>query len=510
MSNKAGFNLMKKIFKYYIGRIVICGLLLFIQLAAIIGCCGFFCLKYKWIDILFSIVAVILSLKIAARRCNIPCRIGWIIGILSFPILFVPMYLLYGQGKSLKKIKRYFYDNPINIKSNAILSVPNHINKQFSGLSSASGFPYFTNCPCEYYASGEAFFEGMKKDLRAAEEYILIEFFIINPGKMWDETLEILTEKARQGVKIYVLHDDMGTIALLPPSFHNDMKKLGIETKIFNLFSGQITPRINYRDHRKIVVVDGKYAITGGANIADEYINVIQPYGYWKDTAIRVEGKAVNSFTAMFIQMWNMSGRKLNLIDFIRANDDLSDKNNNGIVLPFGDYPKCCIGFSERSFLNMINNAQKEISITTPYFIPDSRLLSAMCLAAENGIKVRLFTPEIPDKKYIHTLTRANYVTLLKSGVEIYEYAQGFIHAKSIVCDKEIAYVGSANLDYRSLYIHFECGALLYKVQAVKQLCSDIENIQNRSQKINPDDPRIIKADKNIIYRTLRIISGLL
>lgn len=501
---------MKKIFKYYVGRIILCGLFLLIQLVVIIGCCCFFCMKHRWLGILLTVVAVILSLKIAVQRCNIPCRIGWIIGVLALPVLFVPMYLLYGRGKSLKRLKKYFFENHVTLKSDGSLSVPKHIEKQFTGLSNVSGFPYFVQSPCQYFASGEAFFEGMKKDLLAAKEYILIEFFIIKPGKMWDETLEILTKKAREGVKIYILHDDMGTIALLPPSFHNIMENLGIETKIFNLFSGQITPRINYRDHRKIVVVDGKYAITGGANIADEYINIISPYGYWKDTAIRIEGNAVNSFTEMFIQMWNMSGKKLNLKDFVKPYDNSDSKKNHGIVLPFGDYPKCSIGFSERSFLNMINNAQNEISITTPYFIPDSRLLSAMCLASENGIKVKLFTPEIPDKKYIHIVTRANYITLLKSGVEIYEYAQGFIHAKSIVCDGEIAYVGSANLDYRSLFIHFECGALLYKVQAVKQLCSDIENIQNRSQKINPDDPRVIKADKNIIYRVLRIISGLL
>lgn len=500
---------MKKLFKYYLGRIIINGLFLLIQLLLIIGCCCYICIHWHWVNIIISFAALILALKIAVMKCNIPCRIGWIIGILFLPVLFIPMYILYGRGTALKKILRYLRNNPLPLSRSEKIDAPLRIRKQFEGLSAISGFPAYTDSDCEYYPTGESFFEAMKKDLKSAERYIFLEFFIINFGIMWDETLAILEEKIKQGVKVYILYDDLGTIALLPPDFIKQMKDKGINAKIFNLFNGKITPKINYRDHRKIIVVDGKCAITGGANIADEYINKTSPYGYWKDTAIRVEGKSADTFAAMFIQMWNMNGNILKYEDFLGFNCE-SSKTNSSALLPFGDYPMYSIGFTERAFLNMINNAESEINITTPYLIPDSRLLSAICLASENGIKVRLFTPEIPDKKYIHIITRANYITLLKCGVEVYEFSDGFIHAKSILCDNEIAYVGSANLDYRSLYIHFESGALMYKTKSVSQLRDDIKGLLKSSKKISLDDPRIVKADKNIIYRFLRIFSGLL
>lgn len=498
---------MKKIFKYYLGRIITNGLFLAIQLIAIIGGCGYLCLHWRWIRISASILSLILALKIAVQKCNIPCRIGWITGILFLPFLFIPMYLLYGRGTALRKIQHYLKENPMPLQKSSDIEAPLRIRKQFNGLSTTSGFPIY-NGNAEYFATGESFFEAMKNDLEKAEKYIFLEFFIINFGKMWDEVLAILDKKAKQGVKIYILYDDLGTIALLPPDFCKQMKDRGINAKIFNLFSGRITPKINYRDHRKIVVVDGKAAITGGANIADEYINRISPFGYWKDTAIRIEGNSANTFSAMFIQMWNMSGDTLEYSDFI-YHDNKAGKSESA-VLPFGDYPMCAIGYTERAFLNLINNAENEINVTTPYLVPDSRLLSALCLASENGINVRLFTPRTPDKKYVHIVTRANYVTLLKSGVEIYEYTKGFIHAKSVLCDNEIAYVGSANLDYRSLYIHFESGVLMYKTDSVKQLSKDIQSLLKCSKKISPDDPNIIKADKNILYRFLRIFSGLL
>lgn len=497
---------MKKLFKFYLGRIISSGLFLAVQLFIIVGCCCYLCLHWHWVKIIADIIALILALRIAVQKCNIPCRIGWIIGVLFLPFLFIPMYLLYGRGSALKKINHYLKDNPMPLNRADTVVAPCEILKQFHGLNNVSSFPFY-NGNAQYYATGEDFFEAMKDALSKAEKYIFLEFFIINFGTMWEQTLEILESKAKQGVSIYILYDDMGTIALLPPDFCKQMKDKGINAKIFNLFDGRITAGINYRDHRKIVVVDGKIALTGGANIADEYINLISPYGYWKDTAIKLTGNSVNTFSAMFIQMWNMSGHKLEYSDFLQYTE--SSDRYDSIVLPFGDYPMCKLGFTERAFLNMINNAKREVYITTPYLVLDSKLLSALCLAKENGITVRIFTPEIPDKKYVHIVTRANYPTLLRGGVEIYEYS-GFIHSKSILCDDELAYVGSANLDYRSLYIHFESGVLMYKTDSVAQLSDDFRNLFQVSKKISPNDPKIIKADKNIFYRFLRIFSGLL
>lgn len=501
---------MKKKCRIHLGRIIINVLLLLIQLSIIIGGCGFFCMRFRPFYLLIFIGSVVTAFRIAVQKCNIPCRIGWIIGVLTLPILFLPMYYLYGSGWFLKRIARYMDKNKLPLDPSQDFKAPPHISKQFSGLNKVSGFPAYTDSKCEYLSTGEEFFEAMKKDLTSAKKYIFLEFFIINSGKMWDETLTILKKKSEEGVKIYLMFDDMGTIVHLPHNFKNQMKAIGIHVRNFNPFSGSLTPAINYRDHRKVVVIDGKIGYTGGANIADEYINIIQPYGYWKDTAVRVEGNGARAFAAMFIQMWNLGEKPLEYEDFISDKPSHHTDDKNGVTLSFGDFPMCGVGYTEKAFLNLINNAQKSIDVTTPYLVPDNRLISALCLASENGIRVRLFTPEIPDKKYVHLVTRANYIPLMKSGVEIYEFSEGFVHAKSVICDNEIAYIGSTNLDYRSLYIHYESGVLTYKSKAVQQLSKDIENILKRSKRISPDDPKVIKADKNIFYKVLRIFSGIL
>ena len=497
---------MKKLFNIYIGRIIINSLQIALQLLVIIGACIFLCLMFRPLYLVVYLFSVYTAFRIAVRRCNIPCRMGWIIGVLAIPVVFLPVYYLYGNGRVLNKIERYMNVNTLPLKQSQSFNAPPHISKQFSGLSKVSGFPVFTKSKCEYLKDGQDFFEAVKKDLQSAKKFIFLEFFIINSGKMWDETLAILKAKAKHGVKIYLLFDDMGTITHLPCTFKKQMKSFGINARNFNAFSGVLTPAINYRDHRKIVVIDGKVGYTGGANISDEYINHTHPFGYWKDTAVRLEGQAVSTFTAMFVQMWNLDKIQLDYADFVSDNAEF-DEN---ITMPIGDYPMCDVGYTEKAFLNMINNARKSIDITTPYLVPDSRLTSALCLAAENGVRVRIFTPQIPDKKYVHIVTRANYIPLLRSNVEIYEFQDGFIHSKSMLCDDEIAYIGSTNLDYRSLYIHFESGVLTYKSKAVNQLADDMESILKCSKKINPDDPKIIKADKNILYKILRIFSGIL
>lgn len=498
---------MKKPFNIYLGRILINSLQIALQLCIIIGGGVFLCLIFKPLYLLVYLFSLFTAFKIAVRRCNIPCRLGWIIGVLAMPIVFLPVYYLYGNGRIINKIERYMNFNPLQLKQSDKFNAPPHISKQFSGFSKLSGFPVYNNSKCQYLPTGQDFFETLKKDMQTAKKFIFLEFFIINSGQMWEETLEILKKKAKQGVKIYLLFDDMGTITHLPHTFKKQMKSFGINARNFNAFNGLLTPAINYRDHRKIAVIDGKVGYTGGANISDEYINLTHPFGYWKDTAVRVEGDAVNTFTAMFVQMWNLDRVQLDYADFITDNDE---DYVDSIVMPFGDYPMCDIGYTEKVFLNLINNAQKTIDITTPYLVPDSRLTSALCLAAENGVRVRLFTPQIPDKKYVHIVTRANYIPLLKSNVEIYEFQGGFIHSKSVICDNEIAYIGSTNLDYRSLYIHFESGVLTCNSEAVEQLADDIESILKRSEKISPDDTKIIKADKNIFYKVLRIFSGIL
>ncbi len=501
---------MKKLFKYYFSRVIIISLLLFIQLAAILACCctAFFCFD-RYFRIVLWLVSIAAAMRIASMPCSIPCRCGWIIGVLALPMVFIPLYTLYGRGGAIRKIRSYLKNNPLP-KSTAHPEnyAPPRIARQFTALAETEGFSSYCNSVCVYLATGEAMFEKMKSILERAERYIFIEMFIISQGEMWNKTLEILKKKAAQGVSVYLLRDDLGTICLLPKDFDRQMKNIGVESRKFNSFSPTVTPDINYRDHRKIVVCDGLYAITGGANIADEYINLISPYGYWKDSAVYLKGEGAMNLADMFIQLWNMNGGKLDYNDFLP--EKKPEIKADGLVMPFGDYPSCTAGSSLKAFVNMINGAEKSVYATTPYLIPDPSLTSALCRAAENGVDVRIITPLIPDKKYIHLMTRANYLPLLRSGVKIYEYTPGFIHSKTLICDGNICYIGSANLDYRSLYLHFESGVLTYGTNACKELSEDFEELFKCSEEMSLNDKAVIKASKNPIYRFLRIFSGIL
>lgn len=501
---------MKKFFKFYFLRVTLIGLLLAVQLVGIVFCSFYAFCCFGYYRFFLWVISVMTALRIAVTPCNIPCRIGWITGVLAVPAVFLPVYFLFGRGGSIRRIQKYIRENPLKkgTQPTGLSDIPRNVSRQFHALYTAGGFCAYNNTRCEYLHSGEDMFVKIKEMLSKAESYIFLEFFIIDKGEMWGEILDILQKKAEEGVKIYILRDDLGTICLLPANYDKRLGKMGIESRKFNVFSPHITPDINYRDHRKIIVCDGRTALTGGANLADEYINKISPYGYWKDTAVYLEGEGASAFAQMFIQLWNMSGGKLEPKDFLR--NDFRKHENCGYVAPFGDHPSCSPGFSESVFINMINSAQKSVYITTPYLIPDPPLVSALCRAAETGADVRLIAPLIPDKKYIHMMTRANYVPLLKSGVRIYEYLPGFIHAKSVLCDGNVGYVGSANFDYRSLYLHFECGVLMYDTKACKQLSEDLSSLFKASREIFMDDEIVIKARRNIFYRVLRIFSGIL
>ncbi|MGN0595217.1 MAG: phospholipase D-like domain-containing protein, partial [Hominimerdicola sp.] len=346
---------MKKLFGIYIFKVITIGGLLLLQLLLLLSCsCYLFCC-FPICRLIIWLLAVGTALRVAVLPCNIPCRIGWIIGILALPAVFIPLYLILGRGGSIRKIKKFMCkEKIIPIKENEI-SAPPHIAKQFYALKKTGGFPYSDNSLCTYYPTGEAMYSGIKEIIKKAEKYIFMEFFIINMGFMWGEILEILKEKAKQGVKIYILRDELGTICHLPKDYNKKLKEMGIECRIFNTLSPKIKPDINYRDHRKIVVSDGIYAITGGANIADEYINRISPYGYWKDTAVYISGESAWYFSQMFIQLWNMNGGKLDIKDFITCQFP-ENTRNTGITQPFGDYPSCRMGFSETVFINMITN----------------------------------------------------------------------------------------------------------------------------------------------------------
>ena len=321
----------------------------------------------------------------------------------------------------------------------------------------------------------------MLSELRKAQEYIFLEYFIIEEGYMWNSILAILIEKAAANVDVRVIYDDVGCINKLPVDYDKYLNSLGIKCQIFNRLRPRLIIQMNNRDHRKIAIIDGKKAYFGGINLADEYINRIERFGYWKDTAVLVEGEAVKSAVLMFLQFWNFNLKIEEPIETYYRNFQVEAE---GYVQLFSDSPTDEEEISETVHLNMINLAKNYVYIYTPYLIPSYEMIQALTIAAKNGIDVRIIVPHIPDKWYVHLVSQSNYRHLLKSGVKIYEYTPGFIHGKNIIADDEIAIVGSSNMDFRSYYLHFESGALLFKNQAILDIKADFLDSIEKSEEI--------------------------
>ena len=350
-------------------------------------------------------------------------------------------------------------------------------------------------------AEHAAKFAELLRQLETAEHYIFLEYFIIDEGLMWGRILEVLARKAASGVDVRVIYDDFGCVTTLPYQYYKSLQQMGIKCAAFNQFRPVLNVILNNRDHRKIAVIDGHTAFTGGINLADEYINRKERFGHWKDSGICLHGEAVWSFTVMFLQMWStITGMECNFESYRPEIYHEEAFKKDGFVQPYGDSPLDGETVGEHVYLNIISQAKKYLYIFTPYLIPDNETLTALCMAAKRGVDVRIVTPGIPDKKIVYILTQANYEILLESGVQIYQYAPGFIHSKSFVCDDEVATVGTINMDYRSMYLHFECGVWMYGSSAVAQVKEDALTTFEQCEQINMDYCR----KKNFAVRALR------
>ena len=374
-----------------------------------------------------------------------------------------------------------------------------------------SNCPIYENTYNEYLTPGEVKFEKLVEELKKAKHFIFLEYFIIEEGIMWNTILEILKEKAKEGVDVRVIYDDVGCVMKLPYKYGDKLEKYGIKCRVFNPFIPILTNRLNNRDHRKIAVIDGYVGFMGGINLADEYINSFEKYGHWKDAAILLKGDAVFNLTVMFLTMW----------DFINNSDDdyLKYRPENftnekylskGYVQPFDDSPLVNEPIGETVYLNLINKAKKYIYINTPYLIIDNEMATALKIAAKSGIDVRIVTPHIPDKWFVHAVTRSYYHSFIKDNIKIYEYTPGFMHSKTFVVDDEYAVVGSINLDFRSLYLHFECGAWLYKTDSVLKLKEDFLDTLELCQQISLQDCENVKWPVKFGRLILRMFSPLL
>ncbi|MCM1048611.1 MAG: cardiolipin synthase [Clostridiales bacterium] len=374
-------------------------------------------------------------------------------------------------------------------------------------LNRSGAFPATTGNKVTYYPVGEKKWEAVLEELKKAEKFIFMEYFIIEEGKMWGSILNILAQKAKQGIDVRVMYDGTCAIALLPYNYPKMLEKYGIKCKMFSPVTPFLSTHYNYRDHRKILVIDGKVGFNGGINLGDEYINHAKPYGHWKDTAVRIEGKAVDNLTLMFLNMWSLGERNPDYKSYLGIADKYDEK---GYVVPYGDNPFDDDKVGEKVYMDILNRANSYVHIMTPYLILDDELLTALKYSAERGIDTKLILPGIPDKKPVYALAKTYFKTLLDSGVEIYLYTPGFVHAKVFVSDDVKAVVGTINLDYRSLYHHFECGTYLYGTDCVADIEADYKDTLAKCEKVTYESIKKEKVFTKIMGRFMRLIAPLL
>lgn len=458
-----------------------------------------------------EVIAVALALYIANKDMRTSYRMSWIFLVLFLPIFGIPAYFIFGRSGLTKKTRRKMESVADKVveyrvedyKTIQALQQENfYAFQQSHYISARAGYPIYKEEGSNYYSCGEKLYPQLLADLESAKHFIFLEYFIIEQGKMFDPIVNILECKAKEGVEIRLIYDDVGCIQTLPPKFYQVLQAKGIRCAAFNPFRPVLSIIMNNRDHRKITVIDGKIAYTGGFNLADEYINEKEKFGYWKDAGIRLTGACVWNFTSMFLEIWDYITKTEDDYAFYRkasipqlgeitrkhllaqkATDmpvaaSYSDAvephvTGAGFVQPYCDSPLDHEDVGENVYLNLIGHAKHYVYIFTPYLIIGSEMATALVNASKCGVDVRIVVPGIPDKKLVYLLTQANFANLIKGGVKIYKYAPGFIHSKCFVVDDVYAAVGTINLDYRSLYLHFECGTFMYRTKAVMQVKQD-------------------------------------
>ena len=509
---------MKKILRFITQRVVITALLIVLQALLLFG----FIWKLDNYFVYFYAGSVLLSLLITLgiinSKSNPAYKIAWLIPILLFPVFGGLVYLLFGSDRTGRYLRKKLQgigtemDNVIGeaYRRSGAEQLPPDAANQSRYISHCAYCPPYQNTTTEYLPLGEVKFERMVEELKKAKHYIFLEYFIIQEGKMWNTILDILRQKAAEGVDVRVIYDDMGCIMILPTGYDKTLEQMGIKCRIFNPFVPILSSRFNTRDHRKICVIDGNVGFTGGINLADEYINAYEKHGHWKDTSILLKGEAVFNLTVMFLSMWDYLDGTTGKTDYSRYYPTVWDENAKGYVQPFADNPLDDEAVGETVYLNLINKAKRYVYITTPYLILSSEMLTALTSAAKCGVDVRIITPHIPDKWYVHAVSRSHYQPLIEAGVKIYEYTPGFIHAKTFVVDDDYAVVGTINLDYRSLYLHFECAVWMYQTPSVAQVRDDFFKTQQISQEITLEECRSLSFPRRLGRSVLRVFAPLM
>ncbi|MFV0400158.1 MAG: cardiolipin synthase [Oscillospiraceae bacterium] len=471
-----------------------------LQLAFLV-CFLFFLFSYRpELGAVYTVINILILLFLISKNDNPSYKTIWIVIILGVPMVGGVIYILFGNRRASKRLgiridaehERYL---PLMQPNEAVAEKIRAGNARTAGiahyLQNKCSFPVWEQTRSQYYPIGEALYADMLVELAKAEKFIFIEYFIVEPGIMWSGIESILCEKAAAGLDVRVMYDDLGSIMTLPRGFAEELRGKGIKCIPMNPIMPFLNLAMNNRDHRKITVIDGNVAFSGGINLADEYINEKVKHGHWKDTGVKLEGAAVWNFTEMFLELWNAFSKDSKDIAQYRPDPNFVNAiESDGFVLPFSDSPIDGESVSQNVYNDILHQATDYVYIFTPYLIIDAEMQSALCMAAKRGVDVRLITPGIPDKKLIFRVTRAHYEPLVSAGVRIFEYTPGFCHAKSFVSDDDLAVVGTINLDFRSLYLHFECGVFMYRTAAVAQVKEDFLTTLEQCREIRPNDLR--------------------
>ena len=488
---------MKKFFTVVFSRVVYTLLFVAVQLGAVLVVLHFFEEQFVLFYAACGLISILAGLHVLNRDMNPSYKIAWLIPIMLLPLFGGLMYVMFGKTRMSKEETRRIaeiegrYSEAIKLYDGdaAQLSEENGDAIMHSRyITAITGVPPYRHTKPRYFPIGEEYFTAMKEELEKAEHFIFLEYFIIEEGVMWNEILEILKRKAAQGLDVRVMYDDLGCLFTLPQLYDRTLEKQGIKACVFHRFNSILNSRFNARDHRKLCIIDGHTGFTGGINLADEYINVYEKHGHWKDSGILLKGQAVWSLTVMFLTVWDyFRHERDSFTDFAPPAECVSDTENDGYVQPYTDTPLDEEAVGETVYLNLIDRARRYVYITTPYLIIDNEMLTALRKASRSGVDIRIIVPGIPDKKLVYMTTRSYYGPLIEAGVRIYEYTPGFIHAKNFVSDDEYAVVGTINLDYRSLYLHYECAAWMYGSGAVGQVKEDFLSTLGQCREISGD-----------------------
>ncbi|MDO4265167.1 MAG: cardiolipin synthase [Eubacteriales bacterium] len=455
-------------------------------------------------------------------------KIAWIVPIILFPV-FGALFYLYLKIQSSVKRMRHRLDDEVKIsdcclaEDEALIRSIRENDPRLYGISRylrrEAHAPLCTDTAVSFYAMGEDFFPAFSEELKKAKKYIFMEYFIVAKGKIWDEILQILKEKAAEGVTVKFMFDGMNTIKNLPFGYDKELREMGIDCKIFSPVIPALATYQNNRDHRKICVIDGNTAFTGGLNLADEYANLEQRFGVWKDTGMMFKGDAAKAFSVLFMQMWNSTYRdgkketyRLSYERYVHreclcCGDAI--KPGEGYVIPYGDSPLDEENVGENVYLNILHTARDYVHIMTPYLILDDQMMNALCFAAKRGVDVKILFPHIPDKPYAFWLGHSYYPELLTNGVRIFEYEPGFVHAKEFISDGRVGVIGTINLDFRSLYLHFENAAYLHDVPAILDMEADFQNCLGQCREIDMEAFKRLPWYKLLFGNLLKLIAPL-